>query len=137
MTYQVAEIGQDRLRPIRIRTCPSLAITSTWTSPLRRIPPFNGRLRLEYGVGETIEAAAEWVFAAGHTRLSSGDLADHRIPPGGTPSWQIVNVRGLWRRGRLSVGVGLQNLFDEAYRTHGSGIDGAGRCVWVGLGWAY
>ena len=41
----------------------------------------------------------------------------------------------------LNVGVpvaglelvgGVYNLFDEAYRIHGSGIDGYGRAAWIG-----
>jgi outer membrane receptor protein involved in Fe transport len=103
--------------------------------PLRRIPPLNGRLRLEYYPRAGVDIAAEWLFAASQTRLSSGDVADHRIPPGGTPGWQVVNVRAQWRLGRFALTAGLQNLFDEAYRTHGSGIDAPGRCVWTGLRW--
>jgi len=33
--------------------------------------------------------------------------------------------------------AGLDDLFDEAYRTHGSGIDAPGRGVWTGLRWGW
>jgi len=105
--------------------------------PMRRIPPLNGRARLEYFPGSGLGIAAEWIFAAKQGRLSSGDIADHRIPAGGTPGWQVVNILARWRLGRLHVTLGLENLFDEAYRTHGSGIDGPGRHVWTGLGWGW
>ena len=29
--------------------------------------------------------------------------------------------------GFINIGFGINNLFDEAYRMHGSGIDGIGR----------
>jgi len=105
--------------------------------PLRRIPPLNGRVRLEYYARADLQLAVEWLFAARQSRLSSGDIADHRIPPGGTPGWQVVNILAQWRLGRVHWTAGLQNLFDEAYRTHGSGIDGPGRCVWTGLRWGW
>jgi len=73
-------------------------------------------------------------FAAPQDRLASGDMADHRIAPGGTPGWTVFTVSGGHRLGeRLELVGAAQNLFDTAYRTHGSGIDGYGRSVWVGL----
>ena len=101
--------------------------------PLRRIPPLNGRGRLEFRPHPDFFVEAELIFAAEQNRLSSGDIADHRIPPGGTPGWKVFNILVHWRRGRLHWTAGLQNLFNEAYRTHGSGIDGMGRCLWTGL----
>lgn len=32
----------------------------------------------------------------------------------------------------LPMVSGVYNLFDEAYRIHGSGIDGYGRSAWIG-----
>ncbi|MBM3293637.1 MAG: TonB-dependent receptor [Candidatus Aminicenantes bacterium] len=105
--------------------------------PMRRIPPFNGRARLEYDPGPGFRIAAEWIFAAKQSRLSAGDIADHRIPEGGTPGWQVINLLIQWRPGRFQWTAGLQNVFDEAYRTHGSGIDGPGRCLWTALRWGW
>ena len=34
---------------------------------------------------------------------------------------------------RFTLSFGALNLFDQAYRTHGSGIDGYGRSAWVGI----
>lgn len=103
--------------------------------PLRRIPPFNGRLGLEYAAGGALSLSAAWTFAAGQTRLSAGDIADHRIGPDGTPGWHVVDVLARWRRGALGLSAGIRNLFDAAYRTHGSGIDGPGRQAWIALAW--
>lgn len=105
--------------------------------PLRRIPPLFGRARLEYYPGLGFQAAVECLFAAKQDRLSSGDIADHRIPAGGTPGWQVVNIQAQWRRGGFQLIAGLQNLFDSAYRTHGSGIDAAGRFAWSGVRWGW
>ncbi len=105
--------------------------------PLRRIPPLNGRVRLEYDAGSGFGLAAEWDFAARQDRLSSGDIADHRIPAGGTPSWHVFNLTARWSRGRVQWSAGLANVFNAAYRTHGSGIDGPGLHVWAGLRWGF
>jgi len=105
--------------------------------PLRRIPPLNGRVRVDYYPNAAVEITAEWLFAAKQDRLSSGDIADHRIPPGGTPGWQVVNLAAQWRWGRVRWTAGLSNLFNEAYRTHGSGIDAPGRNVWTGVRWVW
>ncbi len=97
----------------------------------------NGRVRADYHPSAAVVITAEWIFAAKQDRLSSGDIADHRIPAGGTPGWQVVNLAAQWRRGRVQWTAGLSNVFDEAYRTHGSGIDGPGRSVWTGIRWGW
>jgi outer membrane receptor protein involved in Fe transport len=100
---------------------------------MRRIPPLHGRVALRFSPARPASAEVEWLWAAKQDRLASGDLADHRIAPGGTPGWNVVNLRGSWEAGPLLLRVGLENLLDEAYRTHGSGIDGVGRAVWVSV----
>jgi len=37
----------------------------------------------------------------------------------------------------LTLTAGLENFTDEAYRVHGSGINGAGRNVLVGAEWRF
>jgi outer membrane receptor protein involved in Fe transport len=75
----------------------------------------------------------EWLWAGTQDRLASGDRADHRIAPGGTPGWSVLNLRVVWDAGPFRLRAGVENLFDEAYRTHGSGIDGMGRGAWASV----
>ncbi len=107
---------------------------TTADEPMRRIPPLNGLLGLRYegSGGWWLQASLQ---AAGlQDRLASGDRDDHRIPPGGTPGWQVVDLfAGVPVGRRLTLSFGALNLFDQAYRTHGSGIDGYGRSAWVGF----
>jgi outer membrane receptor protein involved in Fe transport len=107
---------------------------TTADEPMRRIPPLNGLLGVRYeGTGGWwLQASLQ---AAGRQdRLAAGDRDDYRIPPGGTPGWQVVDLfAGLPVGDRFTVSFGALNLFDRAYRTHGSGIDGYGRSAWVGF----
>ncbi|MCB0631735.1 MAG: TonB-dependent receptor [Saprospiraceae bacterium] len=102
-------------------------------SPMRRIPPLNGNLFLSF------QPAAGWIFtwtnwwASKQDRLSGGDISDHRIAEGGTPGWWVSNINIGFQKGRLQMNGGLQNIFDEAYRIHGSGVDGVGRSLWLSL----
>lgn len=100
--------------------------------PMRRIPPLNGKLALRYAKSRLF-AEAEFLFAAKQDRLSGGDIDDHRIPDGGTPGWGIVNLKAGYSWDKISLHTGLQNLFNQAYRIHSSGVDGFGRSVWVSL----
>jgi outer membrane receptor protein involved in Fe transport len=112
----------------------------TWTygknlendEPMRRIPPLNGKLALQYSKSK-IFAEAEYLFAAKQDRLSQGDIDDHRIPEGGTPGWNIFNLKAGYSWKIISLNAGLQNIFNQAYRLHGSGIDGFGRSFWLTL----
>ncbi len=107
---------------------------TTAGQPMRRIPPLNGLAGLRWTErrGTSVEASAR--FAAAQRRLSSGDRDDHRIPEGGTPGWQVIDVRvEVPVSAGLHVTGALQNLLNEAYRVHGSGIDGVGRSAWIGV----
>jgi outer membrane receptor protein involved in Fe transport len=51
-----------------------------------------------------------------------------------TPGWVRFDLRGGYRMNRQwAVHFGCQNLLDRNYRVHGSGIDGAGRGIYLGV----
>ena len=104
----------------------------TRNEPMRRIPPFNGRILLNYRKLKWI-AAMEYLFAGEQNRLAKGDKDDNRIPTGGTPGWNIINIFGGYVTSQYSVRIGTQNIFNQDYRTHGSGINGVGRSGWISI----
>jgi hemoglobin/transferrin/lactoferrin receptor protein len=90
----------------------------------------------------TWRAGARWVLAQPRLRLdfmvehadeqddlSSRDKADtQRIPPGGTPGYTTLNLRSEWIvRDGLVFSLAFDNLTDEDYRVHGSGVNEPGR----------
>ena len=105
---------------------------TTADAPMRRIPPVNGLAGARYNWRGGLWLEGTLRAAGAQTRLAPGDIADHRIPPGGTPGWTVANITAgaRIRQGLLLTG-GIANLFNEAYRTHGSGIDGPGRNAWL------
>ncbi len=96
--------------------------------PMRRIPPFNGRVLLDYKK-EKWGLGTEYLFAGKQSRLAKGDMDDNRIPKGGTPGWNVVNLYGNYTLSKLAFYLAVMNIFDQDYRTHGSGINGVGRCA--------
>jgi hemoglobin/transferrin/lactoferrin receptor protein len=68
-------------------------------------------------------------------KLSSGDVRDNqRIPPGGTPSYTVWNMRAGWLVDeKTSIDVGCDNITDVDYRVHGSGTNSPGRNFIVGM----
>jgi hemoglobin/transferrin/lactoferrin receptor protein len=74
-----------------------------------------------------IEGFGAWADDADD--LSTRDMNDtQRIPPGGTPGYLILGIRTGWRLGDiLRVSFAVENITDEDYRVHGSGLNGAGR----------
>jgi outer membrane receptor protein involved in Fe transport len=102
--------------------------------PADRIPPLNGRAGLRYQPNETVTIESYVVFAGSQSRLSPRDVRDVRIDPDGTSGWLTANFRASWRPDdRWTISAGLENLFDEQYRLHGSGIDAAGRNFFLSL----
>jgi len=103
--------------------------------PLRRIPPFNGQLSLAYQGEAPFSAQLQYGFAAKQHRLSGGDISDHRIDANGTPAWSVLNFNLGYQFPSIGLNGGIQNIFNEAYRIHGSGVDGVGRSFWLSLRW--
>jgi outer membrane receptor protein involved in Fe transport len=144
--YQRANVGEAYVRGLEAdaewRATAALTlrgfVASTYgqqvtvDAPMRRIPPVNGLLGARYRWNRGVWLEGTLRAAGAQTRLAPGDIADHRISPGGTSGWTIVNLTAGMRVGRsLLLSGGLANLFDEAYRIHGSGIDGPGRHAWL------
>lgn len=97
---------------------------------LSRIMPLTGHAALRWqpeGAGWWVEAAVS--AAAKADRLSSSDRRDtQRIPPGGTPGYVVGTLSGglrLWGAAHLTLAV--ENVTDEDYRIHGSGVNAPGR----------
>ena len=132
---QVRLAAQWTLSGRVVRTVATEQITG---APLRRIPPTFGRAVVGWSSGQRVWADAYSVFASRQTRLAPGDLTDVRIPAGGTPGFLTLNARGgVTISQTLQATLGLENLTNRTYRTHGSGIDGAGINVIFGIDWMF
>ncbi len=119
----------------------------TSNEPMRRIPPFFGNVSLMYNKStlrfrqkwthQSIGAYFDWLFAAKQARLAAGDKADNRIPLGGTPGWNVLNLYGYWTipksKFNFTLRAGLWNILNADYRYHGSGVNGVGRSVTAGV----
>jgi len=105
----------------------------TRDEPLSRIPPFFGRVGTDLKFKEHFTWRLEFLAAAKQDRLSSGDKQDSRIAQGGTPGWTVWNTRLQYTYRIFCVNSGVQNIFNTAYRVHGSGVDGVGRSFWISL----
>ena len=98
--------------------------------PADRVPPLNGRITLTYDRGDHWQFESWLVAAAAQDRLSARDLRDVRINPNGTPGWARTGASATWRNeAGWQVNLGVDNVFDKNYRTHGSGIDAPGRNI--------
>ena len=96
-----------------VRTMPTTAFASVrWDDPKER---FWAEI-----VGEIVDE---------EDRLTANDRKDtQRIPPDGTPGYFLTDLRVGWRIAEgLEIVAAVENLFDKAYRVHGSGSNEPGR----------
>lgn len=108
--------------------------------PLSRVMPLTGRLAFRWQPsGQRFWAEAEVAAAEKADKLSSGDKRDtQRIPPGGTPGYVIGTLRGgVQATDALSITLALENVTDEDYRIHGSGLNEPGRQLVVSAQYAF
>ena len=109
---------------------------------LSRIPPMQGILGLRYRDVPSRTSAAVYVWMSDRQdRLDPvRDLTDERIPIGGTPGFATLNMRlartfGSCDEHRLSVS--LENITDQPYLIHGSGVLGTGFTARLGYQLTY
>jgi len=107
-------------------------------APLSRVPPLNGSVESTYRHSGGFYGGAALRWALAQDRLASSDIADERIPVGGTPGFASLDLRAGMRFGEaILFSAVLENLTDTAYRYHGSSVNGPGRSVSLQLdvGW--
>ena len=100
------------------------------TEPMSRLMPttVNAGLRWRHAKGKVwAELAA--TFAEKQDRLASNDKDDtQRIPEGGTPGYGVCHFRLGWNPcPNATLCAAIENLTDEDYRIHGSGVNEPGR----------
>ncbi len=105
----------------------------TRQEPLSRIPPLFGRVGMDIKLKKKFTYRLEFLAASTQDRLSGSDKQDSRIAKGGTPGWAVVNTRFQYVYRNFYLQTGIQNIFNTAYRIHGSGVDGVGRSFWISL----
>ncbi len=99
------------------------------SEPVDRLMPPTGHLGLRHHLHDRFWIEGVCRMAAKADRLSSGDKADtSRIPPGGTPGYTVYDIRANWQcAGNLRLSAAVENITDEDYRIHGSGVNEPGR----------
>lgn len=100
----------------------------TKAQPLRRIPPFNSRIALEYR-NKRFSSGLNFDHASPQRRLEAGDKSDNRIPIGGTPGFNVLHSYFSYECNNVITRLYVSNILNTDYRTHGSGINGMGRAV--------
>lgn len=122
-----------------VETFPSTA-SDPVTEPFSRLQPAMASFGLRRSWTPR-DAWCEAVIQAAERadRLSSRDLGDtQRIPPGGTPSYTVLTLRGGLRLlPELAVSLAIENLTDEDYRIHGSGLNEPGRNYVATASWTF
>lgn len=119
----------------------TLDLPGSPSEPMSRVPPLNGLAGVRYHLKDKrgfAELALRW--ADRQDRLATADRGDLRIcsdgPVGcdGTAGYAVLTLRGAARLSRpLRLTLSLENLTNETYRVHGSGVDGAGISAIVGM----
>lgn len=100
--------------------------------PLRRVPPLMAQFSAAWQ-NKKWRLHGQYLLAGKQSRLAKGDVDDNRIPAGGTPGWQTLNIYGGFQQKGYALNLGFINIFNEDYRTHGSGINGMGRSAYVSV----
>jgi len=108
--------------------------------PVSRMTPTTAQAGIRY----TDPDGKWWVeglcqFADSQRRLTARDREDtQRIPPGGTPGYVTATLRGgIQLTDGLRLTAAVENLFDEDYRVHGSGINSPGRGFTLSAEWVF
>ena len=128
------EVGFNIVKNIDVAAITSYVYGQNLTQaePMRRIPPNFKRVLINYHKQKWY-VKAEWLNAKKQDRLAKGDTEDNRITVGGTRGWNVFNLYGGYNFNKVLLNAGVQNILNEDYRYHGSGINGVGRSVCIAV----
>ncbi len=108
------------------------------TSYFSKLPPLSGGVYTRYNGlkrpwwAELIIKGAEKADRLSTNELNGADA--QRVPINGTPAYVIATLRGGYQvTEKLALNLTLENLTDEDYRVHGSGVNGGGFSSILGL----
>jgi len=111
-------------------------VTDSTNSNLDHIPPFMMKVQANYqyqkwGFGLNVNYNG-WKRIADY--YLNGEDNEQYATSAGMPAWLTANFRVSYKfNDMLNIQAGVNNIFDTQYRTFASGIDGAGRNVFVSL----
>ena len=95
---------------------------------IHRLHPLTGGLSLAYEPTDTVWFEARVTAAATQDNLNTLIPDTQRIPASGTPSYIVGSLHAGWQATEnLSLNFSLENITDEDYRIHGSGVNQPGR----------
>jgi hemoglobin/transferrin/lactoferrin receptor protein len=107
--------------------------------PLSRIPPMQGVFGVRYRQPRRQLDFYTWMSDRQDRLDPVRDLSDERIPIGGTPGFATLNLRVAQTLGRCEqhrLSLSLENLTDQPYLVHGSGVYGTGITARLGYSWS-
>lgn len=96
---------------------------------IRRLSPISGSVALKWThPSERFWIEGTLLAAATQDNLAAGDAGDsQRIPSNGTPGYLVANLyAGVQATDNIDLNFGLENITDQDYRVHGSGVNEAG-----------
>lgn len=141
--YQVAEDWHVRLMGSwmegKVDAYPTSDPVAVRDDVSRGMPPTAQAAVRWQPAGEPFWLEAVLDAAAKADRLSADDERDtQRIPPGGTPGYAVLTLRGgVTVREDLALTLALENVADEDYRIHGSGVNEPGRNLVLQADWTF
>lgn len=113
------------------------ATNTTDDRPIPQTPPLNGKVQLDYSVGN-------WGLGARVRFATKQDRIDEfsKQEVGETPGWQVLDVYGNYQiNDTFSLRAGIDNLLDETYAEHASRsnlldpfaikVNEPGRTIWL------
>ena len=130
----IKDLGPVRVTATLLYTVGDQTLADGVEAPMSKIPPLGGHAAVRW----TTPLQTLWVeyllrWAVRQDRLGTRDLTDPRIPAEGTAGYAVHGIRVAWAvTNNLNLSAGFENMADALYRTHASGVDAAGRHLWVG-----
>lgn len=114
--------------------------TDSIKSPFSRSMPVSGSISLNWSSTDYLSSIDFSILHSNKAnRLSAADRQDsERIPINGTPAYAVLNIRAKHQlTPSLMLNMELNNVSDEAYRSHGSGSNEPGHGLVLGFDWRF